>query len=360
MIDAKTLFYVNEHSIFYTMQCLNKPRQEKENFIIYDQLAYLMDFFSLKADAMGKKLKLKKEACLPTEVNGDRDKLELILATIFDYMMQNSESEEITLSADLKNSIPGGYMVSFDFIFQPASSSTYESLQAFFKNDVNGSYEDINSRHGFPMRFCLCKSIVKFLEGNMDIAEGDSHNLKLHIELPFESRDTKPLVDAPQLNIFAAQKQGELITTWEKRKEIEKAPLEKSQTEPQPPASQTNLSKTEEDTLKSLIRSKQNQRKGNNNNDVCVPGEELKENNNGKAPLAQEENKCPPGLYAVEEVPSSDQISVSGLTPDHGTGPQSGEKVEQKRTFSFVDDLAANASRGNNDDCPELIEEEEY
>jgi hypothetical protein len=223
---------------------------------------------------------------------------------------------------------------------------------------VGGSYEDINSRNGFPMRFCLCRSIVKFLEGNMDIAESGSNNLKLHIELPFESRDVKPLIDAPQLNIFVAQKQGELITTWEKRKEVEKIPLDKSQTEPQPVTPQNNISKAEDDILKSIIKSKQRGLK-NFNNDVCVPGEELKVNSQGQTPTAQEENKYSSPLYAVEEVPSSDQISVSAITPDHITGPQSGEKVEQKRTFSFVDDIAANASKGNNEECPGLIEEEE-
>lgn len=353
LLETKSFYYLNEHLIFYSMQSFNNMKMEKTQFVIIEQLAYIMELFYIKADGKKIKLILKCEACLPKEVCGPRDMLELIIATILDYFIaQSVEGTEFTLLADLRSATQEGYLVSFDFMFQQPSEVTLETLQKLLKPEPEVNYALPNS----PLPIRQCESIVKHLGGSLEITETERNKYKLHTELPFENRDnSKELFLIPQLGIFQTVKQSELVTTWTK-----KVP-------PSPflgPNKQTNLNIANDEALKSKIRFKQSKLKCSSQLDVLarIEGKLGKDSALEKAKeevkLNKPRNRKSKFIMDREEEKSTPQAPAMDTSRFNVVGPQSGEKDEQKRTFSFSDEKNMGIIKEDSKEILELYEGE--
>lgn len=212
---------MNEYSIFSLSQMINSSRAGNVSFSIIDKIEYVIDLFSIKAAEKGITLILMKEPCFPKEVTGNKIIFELILATVFKYLVQKVFKGEIKLYAKVKSPFEGQLLLGFDFECPSNEVLSVGDL----KNSLMSS-NTVDMAPVFPLNTWQNPAhtveqpalLIKCLNGNFEIPETDSSTIKLEIELPF-STQTSMEVQPPEnkINIFRVERQTEFMKAWTHR-----------------------------------------------------------------------------------------------------------------------------------------------
>lgn len=295
LLNSKIMFYNNEHSLFSTMMKLNNIKFENESFSILSDLSYLMELLTLKAANNNIKLVLTQEACFPSDVTGDRIKYENIMFTILDYLIANNKEQDIKLSAKLKNPIDTGYMLGFEFEFQPDKNPS--QISEILNNLFSGKLASTDNT--FPFQLQNCFYLITSLKGTAEVAELANNKIVIHIDLPFDSRDTsKELVEIKKLSIYDISKLNEYTLTWTTKKKVINQPIEANQSQ-----TLNNNSTNKNDTMiadkgfdfqnaKDKIRQALKDKKKNENNNDASLTPTLSRKSILLENLAQKEGKC--------------------------------------------------------------------
>ena len=206
LLNARNIYFLNEHSVLYAMQCLNDTKLETECYNIIDSLYYIMELLAVKSQSRKVSLVLGSEACFPKEVSGDRIKFEMLITGLLDYLIEHSSESEIKLSAKLKNPDAMGFLLSFEIIASKNEEINAKSLEKIYACKDKKYTLDLSN----------CKAIINKLKGNAEFIDNDeSNSLKVYIELPFANRDSsKELMPIPRLNIYETEKMNEYTVRW--------------------------------------------------------------------------------------------------------------------------------------------------
>eukprot|EP01022_Parablepharisma_sp_SALTPOND_P028477 TRINITY_DN71025_c0_g1_i1.p1 TRINITY_DN71025_c0_g1~~TRINITY_DN71025_c0_g1_i1.p1 ORF type:complete len:633 (+),score=59.43 TRINITY_DN71025_c0_g1_i1:4155-6053(+) len=207
--EVKTLQYMNEHTMFSLIQMLGSPKPETTPFYIMDKIEYVMNLFNSKAVEKGVTLILSAEPCFPKEVNGDRFKFELILATMVEYLLKKTQNGEIKLYARMKYPFEGGFLLGFDFEVIPSKSLSVEdirNLQALSSSKLeywkDSAYTINQSLH-----------IIKHLGGELEIT--DQPVIKITVELPFLGKESsQECVAENKIGVYRVERPGEFTKKW--------------------------------------------------------------------------------------------------------------------------------------------------
>ncbi len=188
---AKRMQYANERSMLFAEHRIEGYRDEKEGFDLQQLLMHVMELLFARALDNRVDLRLSIEPSFPKEVIGERNKFELMLATLLDYLVEYSVDEEVGLSAMMKNAIENGFNLCFDL------DSTADNQ--------NINLELITALMARPWErelcpFVLSRSIVEWIKGSIEVVHIEGKHVRLHIEVPFNAFDKSyALVTIPTL-----------------------------------------------------------------------------------------------------------------------------------------------------------------
>ena len=225
LLDAKETYYLNEHSVFYAMQCLNDIKMENEGYNIADNLGYLLELLSYKAHPHKVLLVLGREACFPKEVSGDKIKFEMLMMEILVYIIDHCTSEgEIKVFANMKCPDPMGFVLSF-------------VISAAKNDDINpGTFDRIFTAkdgdkvfHQYGLHMSNCRTLLHLLKGNIEVGENEKGGLRLCIEIPFANCDSsKEVPVVHKLGIYETERINEYTVRWLSKRIIVPEPVESS------------------------------------------------------------------------------------------------------------------------------------
>ena len=173
LCEAKQIFYHNEHSLLATSMFLKEYQPEVENFNIADCLSIFMDLHYKQAISKGVQIVLNIEASFPKEVSGEKQKFEMVLSAIFSFLIENSEKgQEITLKANWKQHIEGGFKLSFELEYQANEYTSLESMRSALGCELNTletlrEKKNLLEKYGFNLY--QSASIIKWLGGKVEV-----------------------------------------------------------------------------------------------------------------------------------------------------------------------------------------------
>ncbi len=210
LLNSRTAYYLNEHSVLYAMQCLGEAKLEAECHSVADSLAYLIELWSFKAHTKNVLLVLGTEACFPKEVLGDRVKFEMLMQCMLDYLINHSAEGEIKFSAKMKSldAMGSGLILGFEILAKRNENVNVKSMEKIFGHGAAPQGK-------LSLDQSNCKSLITILKGNVELTEHDEGTMRISFELPFANRDSsRELVSVPRLNIFEAERVNEYTTRW--------------------------------------------------------------------------------------------------------------------------------------------------
>ncbi len=207
----KSLQYINEHKIFVITRILSSGKTEKQHpFNILTKVEYVMNICNASAAAAGVRLVHLSEAGFPAEVNGDRCRFELVVASMLRYLILHCKrGEEVKFRTKMISPHDGGFLLGFEFVFKDGEKMTSEGLRkALLSKD---STEDLWRDGTYQLRQCAV--IISNLGGTIEVPEGECGLIRF--ELPFAAKDAgqECAVD-PKLAIYQCERINQFATRW--------------------------------------------------------------------------------------------------------------------------------------------------
>lgn len=209
---------MSDHTIFSLSQMINPRKTGNTSFNILDKVEYVINLYSIKAVEKGITLMLKREPCFPSEVTGNKTLFELILATVYHYLIQKTFKGEIKLYIKVKSPFEGQLLLGFDFECAANEVLTVDDLRSSFMTSKSIDMSPVfpfdtwkSPKHAIKQPYLL----IKHMNGDIEIFDSDSSTIKFEIELPF-STQTSVEVHLPdnKINIFRVERPGEFVKVW--------------------------------------------------------------------------------------------------------------------------------------------------
>lgn len=202
LLDAKVAYYLNEQSVLYLAGCLNGIREELVSYNVGDSLEYLLEILNCRALANETLLLLCKEPGFPSEMLGDRNKLEALFMEVLIYLVGNVKNGEIKVTICVRHVDElGRFVIGLDILATRSELVNCEEVKSVLGN---------RNKNGF----CLCETLVSHLKGNMEITEKDGKDIKVAISTPFSGPDYSQQAKIVKLNYYEAVKLDKYTIKW--------------------------------------------------------------------------------------------------------------------------------------------------
>lgn len=206
MLNTKIAYYLNERSVLYSMVCLNAAKEELVTYNVGDSLEYLLEMLNCRARENESVLTFCKNPGFPSELLGDKAKLETLLMELLMYLVNNTKNGEVCVTASMRHIDDSGrFVLGFDILTTKSENVSCEKLREML-NEENES------------GFCLYEVIIKCLNAVVKVFEKDEKNVKIAIEVPFNSPDDFLKFVVPKLNFYETVKINKYTVKWVPKK----------------------------------------------------------------------------------------------------------------------------------------------
>jgi hypothetical protein len=218
LVDTVIAYYYNEQSVLYSMICLSNIKEELISYNVSDSIEYLLETLNYKAIANDTLLTFCKEPGFPTELLGDKTKLELLFMQFLLYLVESIKKGEIKVMAKLRHIDDlGRFVLGFDLIATKTEDVDCDSIKRILhKKNEDG--------------FCLCKTLMELLKATIEVVEKDEKNIKVAIEVPFKNADEMFYMRVPKLYFYNAVKVDKNTIKWVMKKPANNIQLDSAKT----------------------------------------------------------------------------------------------------------------------------------
>eukprot|EP01022_Parablepharisma_sp_SALTPOND_P030575 TRINITY_DN766_c0_g1_i1.p2 TRINITY_DN766_c0_g1~~TRINITY_DN766_c0_g1_i1.p2 ORF type:complete len:805 (+),score=93.80 TRINITY_DN766_c0_g1_i1:687-3101(+) len=259
---GKLMQFINERSLLFVQSKIEGFYSQKEGFDISQWLVYLMEVIFVYAEERHVDLKFITEASFPKEVVGEREKFEVLLVTLLNFFVDHCEDEEVVLTATMITTTENGFILSFDI----SCTGRNEHINLSYLSKVLFTHQS----NPDSAQYTLCKPLVDYMKGTIEVGSKENPDTLIHIELPFNAYEKSfILLPSPINKSVQYLKAGKYVYRWiwneEKCKKLQEQIMEEESKNAGGQASAKNNLKKEEDynwrRAEELIKAKLESRK---------------------------------------------------------------------------------------------------